>query len=394
MDLCFAVIGDRGFCNRAKELTDALQSIAEPFVMWSGLYRDVDKFLDVELLSEVPDFVDCMVIGEEKPSHMEWIDYFIAQLGIPILWRTCELKRLVLGERIARPLEKYRLYEYALRLAPDRLRVMQEGTRFQYISMLQKTFRPQIELSSILPLLHDRSHSCPFTPSAHPLVTIVICTYNEERRVGIALRSVLAQTNENWECIVVDDGSTDHTLVSVREFCDPRLRIEVLPVNQGKAHALNVALAKARGKCFLELDADDWLDPQAVAVFSAEMERLPHDVGLLSSQYHEWRETVRGELVYRGIAGKEAIMISKDWARVPIPRCYRTSVIQKLGGFSLADSSFGRLYEDVAMTIKIIHKSRIERLQQPLYHRVIRRASVSQVYARAYQKWAQDNLEE
>lgn len=59
-----------------------------------------------------------------------------------------------------------------------------------------------------------------------PLVSIIIPTYNRAHLIGETLDSVLAQTYENWECIVVDDGSTDHTDEVMAEYCakDSRFR--------------------------------------------------------------------------------------------------------------------------------------------------------------------------
>ena len=61
--------------------------------------------------------------------------------------------------------------------------------------------------------------------SGKPIVTAIMATYNHAAFAGQAVESVLAQTLEAWELIVVDDGSTDGTLDILRGYRDPRIRV-------------------------------------------------------------------------------------------------------------------------------------------------------------------------
>ncbi len=95
-----------------------------------------------------------------------------------------------------------------------------------------------------------------------PLVSIIIPTYNREHLIGETLDSVLAQTYTNWECIVVDDGSTDSTeeLLKVYFEKDTRFKYfkrELLP--KGASHCRNIGLGKANGNYCIFLDSDDLL---------------------------------------------------------------------------------------------------------------------------------------
>lgn len=91
-----------------------------------------------------------------------------------------------------------------------------------------------------------------------PAVSVVLAVYNGERYLRDALESVLAQTLEDLELVVVDDGSTDHTPDILREYTanDPRIRVYCQP-NQGRARALNRGVALARAPVIARLDADD-----------------------------------------------------------------------------------------------------------------------------------------
>lgn len=96
-----------------------------------------------------------------------------------------------------------------------------------------------------------------------PLVSVIVGVYNKERFVGECLRSVLAQTYENWELIVVDDASTDGSLAEVERAVgnDPRVRILRRETNSGHPSVpRNNALAVAKGDILMLLDADDvWI---------------------------------------------------------------------------------------------------------------------------------------
>lgn len=98
-------------------------------------------------------------------------------------------------------------------------------------------------------------------PDAAPLFSIVIPAYNREKFVGAALRSVMAQSCVDWECIVVDDGSRDGTCAAVREFAaqEPRIRL-LVQANGGPGAARNTGAAAAKGRYLAFLDSDDlWM---------------------------------------------------------------------------------------------------------------------------------------
>lgn len=94
-----------------------------------------------------------------------------------------------------------------------------------------------------------------------PLVSVVLPTYNRAHFIGQAITSVLNQTYENIELIVVDDGSTDDTDGVIRTFNDERLRYAKLPRNVGRSAARNKALEIARGEFIAFLDSDDYFLP-------------------------------------------------------------------------------------------------------------------------------------
>lgn len=91
-----------------------------------------------------------------------------------------------------------------------------------------------------------------------PLVSVIIPAYNAERFIGQTLESVLAQTYANFEVLVVDDGSHDHTAAIVRQYVAKDSRIQLLQQqNSGVAAARNLAIEKSKGEFIAPLDADD-----------------------------------------------------------------------------------------------------------------------------------------
>ncbi len=92
---------------------------------------------------------------------------------------------------------------------------------------------------------------------AAPLVTVLMPAFNASPFLREAVDSILAQTLDDFELLVVDDGSSDDTLAILRSYDDPRMRIEALPSNQGVTAALNHGLDLARGHYIVRMDADD-----------------------------------------------------------------------------------------------------------------------------------------
>lgn len=104
-----------------------------------------------------------------------------------------------------------------------------------------------------------------------PLVSILIPAYNAERWIADTLRSAVAQTWERKEIIVVNDGSTDRTLDSVRQFEGDGVRV-VTQKNQGAAAARNKAFSVSQGDYIQWLDADDLLALDKIARQMAVLE--------------------------------------------------------------------------------------------------------------------------
>ena len=89
------------------------------------------------------------------------------------------------------------------------------------------------------------------------MVSIITPAYNSARFLADTIKSVINQSYQNWEMIVVDDGSDDNTTRIVSSFGDPRIRCISHSIRQGAAAARNTALRAARGRWIAFLDSDD-----------------------------------------------------------------------------------------------------------------------------------------
>jgi glycosyltransferase involved in cell wall biosynthesis len=102
--------------------------------------------------------------------------------------------------------------------------------------------------------------------------TVVIPAFNAARTIGSSIRSVLQQTEQDFEIVVVDDGSTDDTVECARSFAaDPRVRV-ISQRNKGPSAARNAAVAAARGSYVSMLDADDLWLPEYLEVMGRALD--------------------------------------------------------------------------------------------------------------------------
>ena len=122
--------------------------------------------------------------------------------------------------------------------------------------------------------------------TSRPFVTALMSTYNSASLVVDSINSVLNQSMDDLELLIVDDGSTDATVDVVRSIVDSRIRLLKLPINVGVGAALNFGLSIARGTYLAKVDADDINHP----------ERFSHQLAALMA-HSEWG-LVKGSVEY------------------------------------------------------------------------------------------------
>jgi len=113
-------------------------------------------------------------------------------------------------------------------------------------------------------------------------ISVVMPAYNAEKYLAVAIESILWQTFTDFEFIIVNDGSTDHSLDVVKSFSDMRIKIIDTKTNMGNYAARNKGHRVACGKYICVMDADDIAFPHRLARQYAFMEQNP-DIGIAGS---------------------------------------------------------------------------------------------------------------
>ncbi|KGO89081.1 glycosyltransferase family 2 protein [Flavobacterium suncheonense] len=131
---------------------------------------------------------------------------------------------------------------------------------------------------------------------ANPLVSIITPTFNSAKYIEATVVSVQQQTHNNWELLIVDDGSSDETVAVVKTLCqnEPRIKFFPLPENVGPAKARNVGIENATGAYMTFLDADDLWFPDFIENSIRTIKET--GIGFVFSSYKRSNENL--EFVY------------------------------------------------------------------------------------------------
>lgn len=121
-----------------------------------------------------------------------------------------------------------------------------------------------------------RDEASPQAGQDRPKVSVLMSVYNDERFVGRAIESVLAQSYQDFELVIVDDGSTDGTPQILARYAQGDRRIRVLSqANAGTTAAANLGLSQCRGEYVARLDSDDIALPHRLEVEVDFLDRHP-----------------------------------------------------------------------------------------------------------------------
>ena len=171
-----------------------------------------------------------------------------------------------------------------------------------------------------------------------PLMSVIIIVKDNEDLLPRAIESALAQTQDDFELVIINDGSTDSTGKIIDSFqkADSRVKPHHLDTNIGRSSARNIGLDTSRGKYITFLDADDYLPKTAIADLSSTAEDNDADIvfGRIKAFNSETGEWIKGHYTdifmtreHHGIEVNDLPELLHNHAIVG--RCYRRDYIKK-----------------------------------------------------------------
>lgn len=179
------------------------------------------------------------------------------------------------------------------------------------------------------------------------LVSVVMPSHNCAQFIGFSIESVVAQTYQNWELIIVDDNSSDDTALIVREYDDPRIRYYRNGSNQGAALSRNRALREAKGRWIAFLDSDDLWEPEKLERQISFMVGGGHGFS-----YHKYIETDENGIPNGKLVGGKKRVGKFDMFSCCWPGCL--SVMYDARKIGLVQINDVRKDNDTAIWLKVV----------------------------------------
>ena len=173
----------------------------------------------------------------------------------------------------------------------------------------------------------------------YPLISVVIPAYNAELFLDETLESVLSQTYENWECIIVNDGSTDSTESVAKKWCEKDSRFRLTnKENRGLSSARNWGIKESKAEYIAFLDADDILTPDSLEVRINVL--IEQNVDLVATKLQHFtdklpkvsKNNARQDVLYYAKEGLTQLMAFNKVT--PSTVLCKKSVMDEVGGFT------------------------------------------------------------
>lgn len=182
------------------------------------------------------------------------------------------------------------------------------------------------------------------------LVSIIMPSYNSKKYMDTSILSVLKQTYQNWELLIVDDASTDGTKEYLQQWnnqIDKRIQVHFQETNEGAAVARNVAMKKAKGKYIAFLDCDDLWKPKKLENQISFMQKNDYAFTFTSYEYI----SEEGSYLMKRVIAPEKVTYH-DMLKNTIVGCLTVIVDrEKVGFFQMPNI---RTRQDLATWLRIL----------------------------------------
>lgn len=172
------------------------------------------------------------------------------------------------------------------------------------------------------------------------LISIIMPAYNAADCIKRGIESCLSQTFQDWELLIVDDGSTDSTAGRIHLYCDRDSRIRYLyQRNAGVSEARNHGLNEAKGAYVVFLDADDWLRRDALEIL-LRLQKANPDCLIACN-----RSLVKEEDADRELEKSASVqLISVEEDRTPVTKLTKVEALQNTGTQRYNNSSVNKIF--------------------------------------------------
>lgn len=212
------------------------------------------------------------------------------------------------------------------------------------------------------------------------LISIVVPVYNVERYIRPCIQSLITQTYDKLQIIIVDDGSIDQSAEICDTFAQEDPRIEIIhQKNHGLSYARNVGLERCRGQYLMFVDSDDYIASDMVQKLYDLMLKYQADISMCNYK-----------MIRNGRQDPEQIMYREDPVKIYeknealgellIDKKIQNYAWGKLYRYKMFDGvryPVGKKYEDVATTFQALeHCSRLVKTREQLYYYVMRSGSI------------------
>ena len=196
----------------------------------------------------------------------------------------------------------------------------------------------------------------------NPDVTVYITNFNYGKYLKKSIKSVLNQTFKNIEILIVDDGSTDNSRKILAEFRNKKNIRFIFQRNIGLNKSINIATKAAKGRFVLRLDADDYLDENAILLLYNKISKS-EDIGLVYSDYYFIN---KNNEITKYVKDVDFFENLKSFYQPPHGAC---SLIRKsfLEEVNFYDKRFKR-QDGVDIWFKFINKFKVKKINLPLFY--------------------------
>lgn len=208
--------------------------------------------------------------------------------------------------------------------------------------------------------------------------SIIVPVYNVEKYIADCLESILEQSYDNFEVIVVNDGSTDNSKKIIEKFVKKDDRVKFFDrENSGVANTRNFGIKEATGDYFIFVDSDDTINAKLleelndVLIKNNDLDLVKYQIQMIDGTETKYNQTE----IFKNLSGEEAFakLITNDLFVTPVTYAYRTKYF-KDGKYMYVPN---RVHEDFGLTpIVVINAKKVSSINYVGYNYLVRENSI------------------